>query len=90
MTDGKPNSREPDTEPQANLLKGLGARIIAIGVTKFIDLDQLHRVATTPNDVITTPDFATLASKVNDIVGIACGSNPTPAPSTPRPIVTGN
>ena len=84
MTDGKPNSRVSETEPQADLIKRQGARLIAIGVTNLVDLPQLERVASTRDDVISTPDFASLADKVSDIVGRACAGNPIPRP-TPRP-----
>ena len=87
LTDGKPNSRVGDTEPEARRVKDLGIRVVAIGVTKSIDEPQLRRIASTPNDVITTVDFASLAGKVNAIIGVACsGTRPPPPPViTPRP-----
>ena len=73
----------PLTEPEADAVKAAGVRIVGIGVTAFIDEDQLRRIATTPNDVITTPDFRSLAGRVNDIIGVACAPAvaPTPAPT---------
>lgn len=77
LTDGKPNERVSQTEPEADLMKQTGTRVFTIGVTRSIDEPQLRRIASNPTDVVTSPDFASLSSKVQDLVGMACGTTST-------------
>jgi collagen type VI alpha len=85
ITDGIPNDRIPDTQPEANLVKQTGAQVVTVGITTEVDADLLRALASNPSDYIASATFAELSNIVGSLVGAACPTvTPTPRP-TPTP-----
>ncbi len=81
ITDGVPNDRISDTQPQANLVKQTGAQVVTVGITDAVDVDLLRALASAPSDYIASPSFADLSNIVRTLVGASCKtSGPTPTP----------
>jgi hypothetical protein len=59
-------------------------RVIAVGVTADVDMAEIESIASTPADVITVDDFATLQASLDSLVESACQTQPT-IPTTPAP-----
>ena len=88
ITDGKPNERIFDTEPEASKVKQTGARVFTVGVTDEVDQDLLRKLASNENDFISSPDFASLAGIVKEIIGAACPFTTVTTILTPTPSPT--
>jgi len=86
ITDGVPNERIPDTQPESNLLKSIST-IVAVGITDNVDEDLLRAVSTNAANYISTPDFMSLSGIVTELVGAAFPTL-TPTPITPAPTPT--
>ena len=85
ITDGIPNERIADTQPEANLVKQTGAQVLTVGITDAVDDDLLRAIASDSSGYITSVSFAQLSSIVRTLVGAACPTvTPTPRP-TPTP-----
>ena len=87
ITDGESNVRAEDVAGQAAAARARGIRLIAVGVTDSVNMDELNSIVDNPADVITVQDFSTLISRLDEILQFACptpGPVPTPAP-TPGP-----
>ena len=78
ITDGESNERMGDTIPQAIAAKSRGIRIISVGVTDSVNMQELEAIATSSGDVFLSDDFDQLKNNLNEILSVACV---TPAPS---------
>ena len=81
ITDGTPNERVGDSQPQANIVKESGARVMIVGVTSDADSNLLRSLATTPSDYISIPSFADLSNIVRTLVDASCPSLTPPPPT---------
>ena len=84
ITDGESNVRAGDVAGQAATARARGIRLIAVGVTDSVNMDELNSIANSPADVITVDDFSTLTSRLDEILQFACptpGPAPIPSPS---------
>jgi len=85
ITDGIPNERITDTQPEANLMKQTGAQLVTVGITDAVDADLLRALASNPSEYISSATFGELNQIVRSLVGAACPTvTPTPRP-TPTP-----
>ncbi len=72
ITDGISTIQEDRTIPEAELLKRDGVRVIAVGVTNDVDVKELNAIASGPEFVLTSPDFAELQAELEDLLDITC------------------
>lgn len=70
VTDGK--SRGASMDVATKTLKTKGVKIIAIGVTQFIDHEQLTQMASDASDIINISDFRYMEDKLNLILKKTC------------------
>jgi len=84
VTDGTPNIDALLTVPEAKATKDSGIEIFAIGVTSMVHLDILQSVASEPKDshVYFVETFDQLATIVQTLVNVSCGTMPRSAIST--------
>ncbi len=85
ITDGIPNERIAETQPEANLVKQTGASVVTVGITNAVDADLLRALASVPSDFISSASFAELTNIVQSLVGAACQTPQPTVPSTPTP-----
>ena len=77
VTDGESNERERDTIPEASRAKGRGIRIISVGVSNQINMNELQAIATSNSDVLLADDFDRLVDSLDAVLLVVC---PTQAP----------
>lgn len=71
ITDGESNVREHDTIPAAQAVKGLGARIITIGVN-LNNMTEVEAIASSKDDVYRVGSFPDLEGIKEDILARSC------------------
>ena len=73
ISDGKPNEREVDTEPQAADAKSENIEIITVGVTDQINVEQMTRIAS-GGKFLQVADFDDLELILEPLLQSACGN----------------
>ena len=74
LTDGR-QSQDPDTVALQDAilpLKELGVKIYAVAIGSEVDLDELHQMTDSKEEVFPVSDFADLANMANDIALKSC------------------
>ena len=82
VTDGKPTEKIKNNLPSADSLKQRGVRIVCVGITDAIDEDELKAIASSPQDVLLTPNFVSLKQEAVSVLGLLCPANGT----APQPV----
>ena len=54
----------------------LFCRVMAVGVTKSVNMDELSRISSSSGDIIMIDDFSTLDRSLDSIVAVACPTAP--------------
>ena len=74
LTDGEqtPHSSAMPLDRAAGLLKAVGVRLIAIGVGKNVNEEELKMIASSDKDVIITDNFDTLLAQVQPLIRTSC------------------
>ena len=74
LTDGEqtPAPGAMRLDRAAGLLKGAGVRLIAIGVGRRVNEEELKMIASSDEDVIITDDFDSLLAEVEPLTRTAC------------------
>ncbi len=85
ITDGIPNERAAETQPEANLVKQTGATVVTVGITNEVDADLMRALASVPSDYISSASFAELTNIVQSLVTAACQTPQPTMPTTPTP-----
>ena len=72
ITDGESNVNEQLTIPMAKSAQDEGIRMIAVGVTNNVNLQELRGIASSGNPVVRVQDFSELNTVVESIADLAC------------------
>ena len=80
ITDGKSNIREEETAFEANRTKSEGVRLIAVGITDQIDMNELQTIASKEEDVFTVDNFDRLVTILADVLDATCRAVSTDSP----------
>ena len=82
VTDGYANERAGETIDEARKARRLGIRIIAVGVSDEIDIDELEAIASSVDDVILVEKFTELTDSLDVVFGTeVCPLTTTAAPT---------
>lgn len=73
LTDGI-SKNETRTRDAANTLKDIGVTMYSIGVTDIKNTEELHNIASAPENVITYGTFEELALELESVVKLVCPS----------------
>jgi hypothetical protein len=72
ISDGQTTVDGETLEIEADLLKDNGARVIAVGVTDWVLMTELIKIASSPGQVFRLTDYLNLRYILNPIMSMAC------------------
>jgi len=96
ITDGEANFEISDTIPEANASKALGVEIFVVGITSYVNIEQLTAIASSPSSshFVYATDFKSLNTTLGILLATACqqpsytSTITTTTTTTPMPITT--
>lgn len=72
ITDGKSNINEEETKAEADLAKGQGIRMIAVGITDNVNPTELRDIASDDQSLFVVENFEILMQQLDDIARTTC------------------
>ncbi len=89
ITDGIPTRNEEQAVPEATNLQNANVKVIAVGITQFIDANTLQSFSSSPRreneEYFSSPDFSQLDNILLAVLENTACPSPTPTPGITIP-----